>query len=235
MTRKGGEMSDELFHKIIKDGKAMGIYRYSPFMNGEPFVFPRIWEWLDYMEKEGVKVSLYTNAEYLDVERLIKYNNIQYINCSVNAATEETYDKIMRGSDYKKVIKNVNELFNKASFMVRASFIRCEENIHEEEEFKKMFPKTKVEQFDDWIGARHSKYERRGKRVPCYVLFNQMFILWDGRVVPCCMDFDAKMVLGDANRQSLKEIWDSYKWMREKHRNDDFDIPICNKCNYNVQ
>jgi radical SAM protein with 4Fe4S-binding SPASM domain len=234
MTRPMGEMSDELFHKIIKEGKEMGVNRYSPFMNGEPFVFSRIWEWLDYMEKEGVWAALYTNAELIDVERIVKYRNIQYLNCSVNATTKETYDKISRGPDFEKVVSNVNELFKKAPFMVRASFIRCEDNIHEEEDFKKMFPKVKIEQFDDWTGARHSKYERKGNKIPCYVLLNQIFILWDGRVVPCCMDYDAKMVIGDANKQSLKEIWDSCEWMREKHRNLDFNIPICKKCNYNV-
>ena len=66
-------------------------------------------------------------------------------------------------------------------------------------------------------------------------MFNQMFILWDGKVVPCCMDYNAKMVLGDANKQHLKEIWESYEWMREKHRQEKWgEIPICKTCNYNT-
>lgn len=234
MTRPMGEMSDKLFHKIIKEGKEMGVRHFSPFMNGEPFVFSKIWQWLDYMEKEGVGVSLYTNAEFVDVDRLVKYKNIRYVNCSVNAATKETYDKIMRGPDYKRVLKNVQELFKKAPFTVRASFIKNELNIHEIDDFRRMFKRVKIEQFDDWTGDRHSKYERKGQKIPCYVLLKQMFILWDGRVVPCCMDYNAKMVLGDANKQHLKDIWDSNQWMHDKHLNLDFNIPICKSCNYNV-
>lgn len=47
MTRPQGEMSDELFHKIIEEGKKFRKAHFVPFLNGEPFVFSRIWGWLD--------------------------------------------------------------------------------------------------------------------------------------------------------------------------------------------
>lgn len=228
-------MTDETFKKIIKDGKELGVTHYSPFMSGEPFVFPKIWEWLDYMEKEGVWVSLYTNGEFLDVDRLVKYKNIRYVNCSVNAATKRTHKAVVRGPDFDRVVDNVNELFKKAKFMVRASFIRCEENAHEEEAFKKMFPRVKIGDYDNWTGDRSSEYERKGERIPCYVLLRQMFILWNGDVVPCCMDYDGKMVLGNVHENSLKEIREYSKWLINKHKNGDFDTFICRKCNYNVK
>ena len=235
MTRPTGEMSDELFHKLIKDGKEMGIYRYSPFMNGEPFIFPRIWEWLDYMEKENVVVSLYTNAEFVDVDRLVRYKNIWYLNCSVNAATKETYDKVMRGPNYEKVVKNVNELFKKAKFPVRASMILVDENKHELEQFKKMYRRHKICGFGNWTGDKKNVLARKGEKEACFVLFHQMYILWDGRAVLCCMDYDGKQIVGDANKQTLKEIWESYEWVREKHRKGEWnDIPVCRYCNYNV-
>ena len=234
MTRPMGEMSDELFHKIIKDGKAMGVRYYSPFMNGEPFVFPRIWEWLDYMEKENVYVALYTNAEFLDVERFIKYKNIWYVNCSLNAATKETYNKVMRGPKWETIKKNIDELYKKAPFSMRVSMVLCDENEHELEQFKTMYRRRRICGFANWTNDRHAEIERKGEKKPCWVLFNQMFILWDGKVVPCCMDYNAKMVLGDANKQTLKEIRDSYGWMRDKHRQGKWDeIPLCRTCNYN--
>lgn len=235
MTRPMGQMSDELFHKIIREGKEAGVTRYSPFMNGEPFVFPRIWEWLDYMEKEGVYVGIYTNAEFLDVDRLIKYKNIWYVNCSINAATKETCDKVMRGPDFDTCVRNAKDLIKKAPFFARASFVRCDDNIHEEEDFRKMFPRrTKVCGFANWTGDRDADVSRKGKKIPCCVLLTQMFILWDGKVVPCCMDYNAKMIIGDANKESIRDLWNKMKWMRDKHRNYDFDIPICQQCNYNV-
>ena len=229
-----GQMSDELFHKIIKEGKEMGVRRYSPFMNGEPFVFPKIWDWLDYMEKEDVKVSLYTNGEYVDVDRLTKYKNIEYLDFSINAATPETHAEIMRGPRFETVVKHYEEAKAKLPYFVRASLVKVEENVNEIDEFRKRFRRSKICGFGNWTGARHSELERKGKRVPCYPLFSQMYVLWDGRVVPCCMDFDGKQILGDANKEHLKDIWYvNAEWMREKHRKLEFDIPICVDCNYN--
>ena len=236
MTRPQGQMGDELFHKIIKEGKEMGVKSYSPFLMGEPFVFPKIWEWLDYMEKEGVFVSLYTNAEYLDVDRLLKYKNISYVNCSLNATTPETHKKVMGISNWEKVKKNIGRLYKEAPFSVHVSFIRCDENVNEVEEFKKQYHRRRIGMSGSWTNVIHNSQEMNGKKKPCFVLLSQMFILWDGRVTPCCMDYDGKMVLGDANKQSLKEIWNSYKWMRDKHRQGKWDeIEICKTCNYNTE
>jgi radical SAM protein with 4Fe4S-binding SPASM domain len=234
MSRKPGEMSDELFHKVVGDAKSMGIRSCSPFLYGEPFVFPRIWEWLDYLRDEGVAVSLYTNAERLDVDRLVGYDNIRYVTCSLNAATGETYGKVMRGPRFDKVKRNISDLISKARFKVRVSFIRTPDNAHEAESFRMEYPgRARIGDYGNWTGDLES-VRPKNKRVPCWVLFHHITVLWDGRVVPCCMDCDAKQVLGDANRQTLGEIWDSYAWMRDKHAALDFDIPVCRECDYNV-
>jgi radical SAM protein with 4Fe4S-binding SPASM domain len=236
ITRPKGEMSDELFHKIIKEGKEMGVTQYSPFLNGEPFVFSRIWKWLDYMEKEGVKFSLYTNAEFLDAERLSRYKNVWYVNCSLNAATPETYAKVMRKPKWDTVIKNIDELVKKAPFFVRVSFVKCDENIHELEQFKSLPYRKVICGYDNWTGDKTSKLERGGEKRSCWTLSHQMSILWDGTVVPCCMDYNAKQVLGDANKQTLKEIWGNAHWMRRMHREGRWgEIPVCKDCNYNTK
>jgi len=236
MSRKRGQMSDELFHKIIKEGKDMGVRNYSPFFMGEPFVFPKIWEWLDYMEKEGVDAGMYTNGIYIDVERLAKYKNIRYLNFSINANTTETHKKVMRGPDFEIAKKNFKKAREICPFMVRASFVKIQDNIHELEAFKKEFGKTEICDFANWTGDLHDPLELKGEKEPCWVLLHQMFILWDGRVVPCCMDYNAKMVVGDANKQSLKEIWDKLGEKRQAHLDHKWGLtPACKACNYNVK
>lgn len=234
MTRPKGEMSDELFHKIIEESKKFRSPEIVPFLNGEPFIFPRIWEWLDYMQQEKRKVYLFTNGEYIDVERLIKYK-IRYVCVSVNAATKETYDKIMRGPDFKRVIKNVEELIEKAPFKVYVSMVVTSDNQHEVEDFKRKWGKNAIfGEFKNWGGARHDKLEKTGERKPCPSLMDSITILWDGRVATCCMDYDGRLILGDANKQSLRQIWFKSKWIRDKHRELNFSMIPCENCNQNI-
>lgn len=235
ITRPKGEMSDELFYKIIKEGKEIKHSFFVPFLNGEPFIFSRIWKWLDYMEKEKVRIHLYTNAEFMDVDRLVKYSNIRLVCCSVNAATKETHKKVMRGPNYDIVKAKVEDLIKKAKFPVFVSMVEVEANIHEKEMFKKMWGKNAIfGEFKNWGGARHDKLEKTGKRIPCWTLLNTMNILWDGRVVLCCLDYDGKLILGDVNKQTLTEIWHQSHWLREKHRKLDFSMIPCRECNQNI-
>lgn len=235
MTRPRGEMTDELFHKIVKEGKKIRYSFFVPFLNGEPFVFPRIWKWLDYMEKEKVRVHIYTNAEFVDIERLVKYKNISVICCGVNASTKETHKKIMRGPDYDKVVKNVKDLIKKAGHRVYVSMVIVDENKHEVEAFKKMWGKHAIfGEFKNWGGKIHNKIEKTGKRGPCYSLLGAITILWDGRVVPCCLDYDGQQILGDVNKQTLQEVWHKSQWMRKCHREMDFNMPPCLNCNQNI-
>jgi len=235
MTRPMGVMSDALFHKIIKEGKEMGVKHFYPFLNGEPFIFPRIYKWLDYMEKEKVWVSLYTNAEFMDVDRLVKYKNIYFINCSLNAATKEIYDKIMRGCDFYKAKKNIGDLIKKSSFRIRVSMVVNEENAHENRMFRKMWGKNaKVSYYLNWAGKRHSLFESKGIKKPCYHLLNFITILWDGRVALCCMDYNGNVILGDLNKQSLKEIVKNIEPLIERHKKLDFNMPLCQECNMNT-
>ena len=235
MTRPRGEMTDELFHKIIKESKQFRSPEIVPFLNGEPFIFPRIWEWLDYMEKEGCRVYLFTNAEFIDVDRIIKYKNIRYVCCSINATTEETHSKIMRGPKFDTVVKNVEDLIKKAAFRVYVSMVEVEVNQHEVESFKEKWGDNAVfGEFKNWGGGRHDKLEKTGEKIPCVSLMKSITILWDGRVATCCLDYDGKLILGDANTQTLPEIWRATRWLRAEHNKLNFDMIPCRDCNQNI-
>lgn len=108
-------------------------------------------------------------------------------------------------------------------------------NKHEVEMFKKQWGENAIfGEFKNWGGVMHDKIEKTGERVPCVSLLNSLTILWDGRVVPCCLDYDGKLILGDANKQSLGEIWHQTAWLRDKHRKLDFSMEPCKNCNQNI-
>jgi radical SAM protein with 4Fe4S-binding SPASM domain len=131
----------------------------------------------------------------------------------------------------------MKELIKKAKIrQIFASMVVVDENQHEVELFEKIWGKNTIfGEFKNWGGARHCSIEKTGERVPCWALLNTMSILWDGRVVPCCLDYDGEIILGDANKQTLTEIWHQSQWMRKRHKRLDFDIVPCKECNLNIR
>ncbi|EKD28505.1 MAG: hypothetical protein ACD_79C00287G0012 [uncultured bacterium] len=53
----------------------------------------------------------------------------------------------------------------------------------------------------------------------CEFPWSSMTIMVDGTVVPCTQDYNMEMALGDANKESLEDIWNSKKYeeFRMKH------------------
>ena len=47
-----------------------------------------------------------------------------------------------------------------------------------------------------------------GEQVFCYGLKDQIGVLWDGTVVPCCLDHEGDIPLGNLFEQELGEILD---------------------------
>lgn len=235
MKRKGGQMSDGLFHKIIKEGKEMNVGYFYPQFMGEFFLHPKAYEWLDYMEKERVRVRIFTNAEFIDVDRLIKYKNISCFTCGINAATKETHDKVMRKPDFDKVVDNTKNLIAKAPFKVRASLVITKENYSEIDSFKKIWGKDAVvKDCANWLGAVKPYIEHKEMSKRCRRVSGSLPIFWDGRVPLCCQDYEGKIIFGDANKEHLKDIFKRRNPIRKRHRKLDYSMIPCRDCNFNT-
>lgn len=66
----------------------------------------------------------------------------------------------------------------------------------------------------------------------CWRMWSSTVFTWDGKVVPCCFDKDAKHVLGTLENNNFEAIWNApqYRVFRNavlQHRND---IDICQNC-----
>ena len=60
-----------------------------------------------------------------------------------------------------------------------------------------------------------------------------MVILHDGRVVLCCLDFNGMQVVGDVNKNTIEEIWnsESYCKIREDFKKLNYEkYPTCMQC-----
>lgn len=90
-------------------------------------------------------------------------------------------------------------------------------------EFDKMF---------EWPDEEHPEYDE--EEVFCYALRNQIGVLVDGTVVPCCLDHDGAIPLGNLYEETFEEIINS---LRATKLLDGFTHhcaaePLCRKCGY---
>jgi len=91
------------------------------------------------------------------------------------------------------------------------------------------------------IDERYARYARQADgtyRVKntllnhCWKLWHSCVITWDGLVVPCCFDKDARHRLGDLKTQSLRSVWQSeaFNRFRETLLRGRDQIDICANC-----
>lgn len=66
----------------------------------------------------------------------------------------------------------------------------------------------------------------------CWRLWHATVITWDGLVVPCCFDKDARHKLGDLKGKPFREIWhnNEYIQFRKKVLKGRKNIEICSNC-----
>ena len=90
-------------------------------------------------------------------------------------------------------------------------------------EFDKMF---------EWPDEDHEEYAQ--EEVFCYALRNQIGVLADGTVVPCCLDHDGAVPLGNLFRQSLHDILSTPRAVSllEGFSHHYAAEPFCRKCGY---
>ena len=83
----------------------------------------------------------------------------------------------------------------------------------------------------DWPDLRAPDY---GTNISCYGLRDHFGILCDGTVVPCCLDSDGAIPLGNVFSQALTDILDSprAKAIAEGFRCRKATEPLCRHCGY---
>ena len=71
----------------------------------------------------------------------------------------------------------------------------------------------------------------------CWKMWSSCVITWDGKVVPCCFDKDAKHVMGDLTKQSFEKIWNGepYQNFRKSILRSRSEIEICKNCSEGLE
>lgn len=87
-------LAPEVFRRVLREGKALGLGSVK-LTGGEPFLHPRITDYLEVLRGEGLSVVLETNATLLDEAcvEVIRSLKVQDTAVSLDGATAETHDR----------------------------------------------------------------------------------------------------------------------------------------------
>jgi MoaA/NifB/PqqE/SkfB family radical SAM enzyme len=104
-------MELKTFDRLASDAAAMGTQSISLFGLGEPLLNPNLPDMIDAVKTRGMICNLSTNGSLLDRDRIDKFIQLglDEINISLNAATDETYNKI-HGKSGENNLNRITEL-----------------------------------------------------------------------------------------------------------------------------
>lgn len=248
-TREQKRMSMEEFKAILEKLKGVTKYLYLHVM-GEPLTHPLLPEFIRYATEQGFLVSITTNGTLLHKRGTeLLEAGVYKVNISVHSFEEgsnEEYrqyisDCIRFADEASKAgVLTVLRLWNKGYDAGRNidTFALLREYFKEEEwqEGGKGFrirPRLHLEYGERFEWPDMEK-EDRGREVYCYGLKDHFAILCDGRVIPCCLDREGVITLGNIFEQSVEEILSSERavCMKQGFQNRRVTEELCRKCGY---
>jgi radical SAM protein with 4Fe4S-binding SPASM domain len=246
------DMGFALFQRVIDEASAYGCPSMSPNNINEPLLARDLVERVEYASKKGfIDISMQTNALLLTErtsERLLD-SGLTRLHVSLDALTEPTYDKIRRGSNFQKVMRNVDTFLELRARrgrklpLLRVSLVRLTVNEHEIPAFVEYWRKRA-----DYIAIQEflSPFPGRPEFEPfftesrttlsdfrCPQPWQRVVVQGDGEVQPCCSFFSRELTMGNVKTTPLRDIWRSPAMdrLRELHRDGRYrDEPVCAKC-----
>lgn len=208
-------MYEELFKKIVDELAEMNYKkRISLYENCEPLLDKRLVRFTKYVSGKcpDCCMAINTNGDLLTYGLLISL---------FEAGQDEV--KILQYDD--EISPHIKEIYNKLTEEEKAKVT-----------IRHVPPHLAKKVFNSNRGGTVNYGKSKGFpfRKMCFKPFTQLYITSNGEVVQCASDFVKKAVVGDLNKQLIKEVWLSEKMTKlredlfKKNRKDNI---VCSKCN----
>ncbi len=217
---------------------------------GESLTHPELIKMIKYAAEKGVNTGLSLNPYMLHkklAEELVD-SGISNLLFSLDGHDDISFEKIRGVSNaYDKSVDRLNYFLNlkverERKMQVVVSMIDFPSNRDSIKAKASDWDNTpgvdrfRSKQFSTWDGSADDvsalSETSAEEFTECIDPFQYVTVLFDGRVVPCCRDYDGKYLLGDANEKTLQEIWDDapMQQLREEFISRNITNPLCKTC-----
>ena len=254
LTRKRGFMEFGLFEKIMNE--LAGASR-KPVVHlhgfGEPLLDPLLPERIKLAKACGIKQTyIVTNASLLfpETSRSLINAGLDAMKISFYGTDEASYNATMRRLDFKVALQNIKDFMRirkelkKSNPKLILQYLPQENNGAKIEEFQSLWrslPDKKrgdclnISSLDNFGGGK--SYNAVGEKIVsvCFYPWSALSVLWDGKAVTCCVDYNGAQGVGDVNSQSIREIWNGpvLSTIRKNFGKLDYSgFPTCQCCDW---
>ncbi|WQZ59415.1 SPASM domain-containing protein [Helicobacter pylori] len=250
-----GVMPLELFEKICKEAAPL-----TPIITlhvlGDPCKLKNLNHYLNAAKRFSLKVDLVTSGVYLHNFETLLQDVIYQISISLDAGLDN-HNKLNQHRYIQKILEfchykceknsevflnlriqdgtldkhqNLIKPFLESFECVSLETLKSQGRVRL---FKKSF--LNIQKTFKWPNLNAQNPLNQESKIPyCYGLIKQIAILSNGVVVPCCMDTQAHINLGDLNHMPLKDILKSQKAMAIKThflKGEALEF-LCKNCSY---
>lgn len=241
-------MTMEEFSTVAHKLQGVTEYLYYHLM-GEPLTHPLLPDFIREANSLGFRSAITTNGTLLPQrgDELIEAG-VYKVNISVHSFEKGSME------DYLTYLNNCMDFADKASKAGVLVILRLWNNGVDEGRNVDILARLKERFDEEWHwgtrGARirdklHLEYgdrfqwpdmtaENQGEQVFCYGLKDHFAVLCDGRVVPCCLDHEGDIPLGNIFEQDAEEILHSPRAqaMRKGFACRHATEELCQRCGY---
>lgn len=260
--REDATMSAENFEKVLQKIKGHGEYIYL-HIKGEPLLHPELEQIFELCNKYGMKINLTTNGTLLLKRMDLILNSPAIRQVSISLQSFEDLNDINGFEDYINQVMTVVEKGQKSTKIIFELRLWNYENLHSENKGYnknqkaldmigqslnlsepiepdmqigkgvKLMPQVYLSKSSEfqWPDLSIDILDTKGS---CYGLRQQVGILVNGDVVPCCLDSEGDTVLGNIFTSNFEEIVTSTRSqnMINGFENHVLVEPLCMRCGY---
>ena len=252
-------MSLEFFESIL-DQLQVYTHEIALHVMGDPMVLSHLSDYLDSAEKYNFKVMITTSGFYLDEIRrqTLFHPTLRQVNISLNSFNKnsvfrsfEAYmepilqlcdDKLALNKDFFINLRlwNLDDTYSESTFNTKLfetlenhfSVDSLADMISGERQSIRLAPKVLLH-FDRYFQWPSLQNEVVGDGY-CHGLSKQIAILCNGRVIPCCLDGEGVIELGNLHETNLGKILSSKRAVAimQGFANGTAHEELCQKCSY---
>jgi hypothetical protein len=237
LDRKGDKMSGWLLDKVIEEMMDFKVpFFFSPFKVNEPLLDKRFYDICRTVEAATLAyLRLFSNGAALTqrrIDEIAQLQRVHHLVISLNSHLPDEYEKLMV-MPFERTAKRLDNLHNQDfphTVMLSAvgypnpPFVDyCNDRWPK---FKPLpIPKT------SWLGYTDPQADVVPD-LPCGRWF-ELSIMSSGIVSLCCQDGEGAFPIGDVNKQTLLEVYNSpfYRERREKQLSR-LEVDVCKTCTY---